>query len=826
MPKLPLYKFLAIFFAAVFFVLTPLWSLLFQGPFRWHVQQPAAWQGGLELFVLFCFTYLAISVKNPAIKYLVYFVPVEIFARRHGIDLSIIALYIYVQAIFSVGWAALTKYSCAQYKHEDKLYLSLFIGLCIWLLTIWAISGVGFGSAESIRIIAICVLGCVILFSNSPQLIKVWSPWLSVKKATERVSVALISTLFLALFAKISSATVINYDSMWYGLQLEKSMLGEGSIYANQGLVAMVHYYPKLYESLLIPLAGLGSLSLPMGLGVFIWLGVIFTSYSILRELRTNNSLSILIASLVATIPALGSIAMTTKGDAFSAWLGLLAVLFFLRFLKTKDYLFFLVSISALVFAPLARLSVLPYVTVLAGIFIYYAYKLRNDRKKPDGWLFYFFPLSVLLVVTLVVSRSIYLSGVPFVAPDQLVEIASHFGMTVSYPVGGTPSAGRSTIPIAWGAWSYLFNPANIGILLISWIGNAWIFFPIVAIAVSNTWKKGVVGVKGLFLLVGLLFPFILFSMKVSPSHGADGNYFIYPIACVLILSGLMLNGEFKRYETFISRLILVFAAVSSAVIFVTSDWGPGTRAFDLNFNRIPFELESKSKVVFQDRDRAAVLNYFKTAPKHSRVIGLKAQGEGDNHLGWWLPIRYEPIEIISWSRPEIVNNSLGFERFLLSTKIDYVILPNDNALSNNNVVIYGVVSKLAGENKAIKVLENKKYVIWKITSNPLKYSAKFNETGQVDLALNASSSCVNINNLEVTVKWAFPALKAGIRIEVKSKTSLATLWVEAGSEGSETTGPWVAPGTAFIFRSLADNKRLGRAVINDCVSQPDVTTR
>src|SRR5690606_32724656 len=37
---------------AGFFLYMPIWSLLADGPFSWHVARPAAWQGGLEVVVL------------------------------------------------------------------------------------------------------------------------------------------------------------------------------------------------------------------------------------------------------------------------------------------------------------------------------------------------------------------------------------------------------------------------------------------------------------------------------------------------------------------------------------------------------------------------------------------------------------------------------------------------------------------------------------------------------------------------------------------------------------------------------------------------------
>jgi len=809
-----------IYITAALFIIIPTWSFIFKGPFSWHITQPEAWQGIIEIFILFYFIYRAIVVENLIIKYITFFIPVEIYARRHGVDFSIIILYIYIQGIFSIGWLIMSKGINSTYRYIDKIYISFYSGLCFWLLIIWGVSAIGFGSIENIRLITLGGLGGIILFSNAPQLVKIISPWLQVKKTTERLSVGLISILFLVLFAKISSAQTINYDSMWYGLQLEKSMLAEGGIYANQGLVALVHYYPKLYESLLIPFAGLGSMSLMMGLAVFFWLALTLTCYSILREFRVDTTLSLLIVTLVATIPALGSIAMTTKGDVVATWLGLIALFFLLRFYNTKKYLFFWSGISVIIFSVLARLSVIPYVSLVFLVLIYYGYKFRGNKEASGSWSVYVLPLSATFTIALVLARNIILSGVPFVGPTQLVELTRHFGMDLIYPLS-LPTENINKIPVLFGTWSYLFDPANVGILLITWIGNAWLFFLVFAVVVSKKWLKDITVLKGLLLIIGLLFPLLLFTMKVGDyRRGLDGNYFIYPIVCIFIFNGLLLHNVFNVYKPVISRLALSFAIFSSIVIFITADWGPGTRRFDLNFARMPFELDSKIINFFRNKDRADLFRYFKTVPRSSRVIGINSEEDGSLPFGWLLPIRYEPIEVISWSNPAIVSSADSFEQYLMKSKIEYIIIPTTLKNECNKVAICSVLTTWEDENKLINILENNRYVVFRLlaTNPPLKYSQELYSPGNISLELPQGKSCENISNLEIKVSWNFPNAEAGIRIKVKAISQVTSnLWMEEGNAGSATTGPWMGLGSSFEFIDIKSNKLLAVCTVNQC---------
>src|SRR5690606_20855817 len=69
---------------AGFFLYMPIWSLLADGPFSWHVARPAAWQGGLEVVVLWMVIALATATRPAVLGCWIAGIGVTFYARRHG----------------------------------------------------------------------------------------------------------------------------------------------------------------------------------------------------------------------------------------------------------------------------------------------------------------------------------------------------------------------------------------------------------------------------------------------------------------------------------------------------------------------------------------------------------------------------------------------------------------------------------------------------------------------------------------------------------------------------------------------------------------------
>jgi len=785
------------------FVCIPIWSFVVEGPFKWHVQQPEAWQGLLELCLLFAALYAGLSLGRRPLSYAIFLAACFVYTRRHGVDISLALAYFYFQGVFGLGWLVTRKWPTTG-SVGDRSFISFFAGVVVWSALLWGISILGLGSLENIRVVSLVVLTSSIMFSGAPQLAGLLSPWKWLQSSTLRFSASLLSVVFLMLFAKMSSMAVINYDSMWYGLQLEKCMVGEGSIFTNQGLVALVHYYPKVYEVILLPLSGFKSISFLMSVGAFFWVALVATCYALLRECDVNAELSALVISVLATVPAVANSALATKGDLFAAWLGMLSLLFFLRGIKSGEIALVLLGFCALFLSPLGRLSMLPFVPfpLLLGIYAFLQCNAKATRTALSTTL----PvvIATLVVIAAAVGRTIELTGVPFIAPGQLLDIAGRLGMEVQFPAGLPPSeAGRKTLPLVTGLWSYAFAPHNLSIQLITWIGNAWLFFPVAVVFLWSSQRCRAMPIVAALLATGFSFVAVLLFMKVGAGRGADGNYFIFPIACLLVGSGILLNDQYASNARVLRWLFGGFAAASAVVCLVTGNWGPGTKVWDWNFSRGPFELKATEDFLLRDKDRDAVHRLLAPLPDNTRVAGLYAGEEKRStdarlFFGWMLPVRYEPLEIVSWSRPEIIRSSDVFRQYLEKSRIQFVLLPQGFVRpENSSHAVCKALLEMTSKGAATKVLSNATYEVWQTGDSIVAVTASKPGRDQAETASAATAP----SDVSAVAGWGPQSTKAGKAFNVQPDGESA-MWIRVQGLSSDR-GNYIQFGEVKITRLL-----------------------
>lgn len=790
---------IAVAFLALFFLVAPVYSLLEKGPFSWHVKQPEAWQGGGEVLALAAIFYGALSLPWERIRVGLLLLFGWLYARRHGVDLSIILVYLYVEGMLTLGWLLLPRIGLARFARPATLLVAGLLGVIAWSLVIWMTSAVGIGSPAAVRLIALAVLGLCILLSRGPRLGVVLLRAAQGRGRLERLFAALIAAFFLALFAKAS--VMVDYDSLWYGLQAEEVLVGEGSLYASQGLASVTHYYPKLYEALQLPFAGLGSVSLIFGVGILSWLMVVITGSAILREFNVPKNVRIWGASLIATLPAVANIAVTAKGDVFSAWLMMMAMLGLVRFRKNQGWVWFWISLCSIPLALMARLTNLPYgaiLTFLLAISVVQQWK-RNKVTSPIANSGIWLAAATALLVALVTARTIILAGVPLIAPNPLVRFAQSLGFDLKYPIGLLPEGeGLPEFPVVQGLWSFLFDPASLPHIIITWPGNVWAYLAMAVLLLARTRSLHTAGAWPL-LAVGLSFFGVLFGYK-HPVAGGDGNYFIFPIICLTLwgcIRSAELNGSSRRL---LAVLALLFAITAASIAFVTGSWGPGSRALDSSLTRMPFEYAQRASQGIASVHMQGVERYFKALPAGTRVVGLESVDlNAALPSGWWLPVRYEPLQAYAWQQPELVNSSSNFQDYLRRAQIEYVVVPKKRDGGAVEKVVLSALQALQSSGLAEHAYQDSYYVVWKLkTANAI--AAQLLGGGTVSVIFPPDEICAGNSNVVAVVTWS--ATASPIAIEVKSAQSAnASLWAEVGNQGQLSTGPWISPDSEFIFR-------------------------
>jgi hypothetical protein len=712
-------KFLACLLAAAF-VLFPIWSLTIKGVFSWHIRQPAAWQGGLELLVIMTGLIAAFVYLRSWKRWTLILALMWLYARHQGVDLAMAIDYLYVEGIFAFGWHLLPLLKYKKDRRPETFLLAGLLGVVSWSLCIWICSFAGFGSTATLQWLAIVVLGLSIVANKGARLAPMLVARIGGSTGSSAVFNALTITIMLALFAKSSVST--SYDSMWYGLNAGHVLVASGNIFSSEGLVAPVHYYPKLFEALQIPLSSFGSIPAIVGLSIFGWMLVLYTSSLILRDIGVGFRLRPAIVATIAALPALASISLTTKGDSFAAWLMSASLLGLIRFYSNRSAKWFWISACFAILSTQARLSNIPYsVFLLAllsfGIVVASRKYGVNELKRLLRSNSILIIIPVLVLTALITYRTMKLAGVPVIAPDFLVDIASRLGFSLRFPVGRLPSgAGVQHIPFTTTLSRYLFNPRKFTGIELAWTGNIWLYMPIFALLCGfHQWRK--LNRVWIVLAIGLMFFPVL--MQYSIKAGLDGNYFITPVLCMILFGAAMLHSVTVRSESTMRMakfILFAFSISMAAIVFVTGSWGPGTRAFDTNLVRNPIDYPIRQKAELASSKLAGVASFFRGMPPRTRVVG------DVNSEGWWLPIRYEPMAVMAWGLRTQLNTAADISDFLTMDSIEYVLISEPHSPYPLKVSYSDALSKtminLEEATRAKKVYSDSYFQIWKLNES------------------------------------------------------------------------------------------------------------
>ncbi len=786
---------------AIAFLVLPIRSLIVEGPFDWHVAQAAAIEGGLEAIGLFGCVLLGLALPARRAGACIVALATWLFARRHGVDASIILVVLYAEGVFALGWRLLPFAGFAQRARPGVSIVAGVLGVIAWSLVAWTLALAGAQTPSAFRFAALGVLGIALLVHRGPSLSGL--AWRAVRRASgwSRVAAAFAGAFVVVLFAKAS--VVIDYDSLWYGLRGESVLLGEGGLFRNQGLVAVVHYYPKLYEVLLLPFAGLDSTSLVFGVGILSSLLVAATVVAIVGALGVRGPLRLLAGVLAMTVPALANMAVSAKGDAFSAWLMFVGVYALLRLRNSGAPRWFWVGLATAGLSLLCRLSNMPYaallVLMLAGALMP-AGQWRNAWRDRGARVF----AAAVVLAGIVTWRSWLVAGVPLIAPNAIVGLEQQLGFTLAYPVALLPGGSTlPTLPVLSGLWQFLFAPAALPHVMITWTGNAWAWLPLVALLLggrvrptSRDWP---------LLAIGLLFFPVLFSYR-HPIPGGDGNYFIVPI--IALLAWGIVRVASARSRAFVPAVVFAFVLAQAAVAFVTGSWGPGTRPLDTTYTRTPDELRMRGDHEIPRARLAGVAHFFDGMPAGTRVVGMPDPDVRANApVEWFLGVRYEPLDSVADQRPALVADVRALTEFLRTTRVAYVVLPEGPALPHAPtprdalaaLVRQALAARIA-EGSAREAFRDADYVVFALDANAAQTVALAGG-GEASLAYDTTALCSAGTAQVATIAWHGTA--QGVAIEVRAPgAAKATLFAQGPARGHAKTGQWVAPGAEFIVRA------------------------
>lgn len=701
-------------------------NLVLEGPFIWSIQQPEAWQGGIELGALAILAAAAAYYLRGWQRGLLLGMLCLTYARRHGVDLAIVGSLAYFEGIASLGLIAYRGFSRVKDCAVDDYLIALSMGLLAWSCTEWLLSAVGLGSLRDLEIAAILILGGALCMERRPPILS----FLYSRMGQRDISAALMSAfacaVVLMLFAK--SAVSIDFDSLWYGMRGDRVLVSAGSVFRSLGLVASVHYAPQAYELLLVPLSGLHSVTATFGFTIWCVLALGICLYAIGERLGWKPVLSLMMVAVALATPAVLNIAITAKGDVLAAYWIFFGLYGFIRYRQSKDWRWLLLVLAGAPAAISFRMSAFVYAGLLALIaLIYLATELvaRSKESAPlplrNGiWLWII--VGSLSLFTLVTTRTYLLAGLPFIEPGILVRLTEMLGFARKFPASNAPpqniSWNHEILPLLF---DFAFRPAKLPHVRIAWAGSACVFFSIIGLAL-NRFNMRAFSRLYIFWIFASTFIVIL-QLVQFPDRGGDGNYFIVPILC-LIVAGLGSVGNHllqKSLPGHCLRAVLFLFVISSVLVaLVTGSWGPGTRGFDLDFRKPGADYNVRAKAVLAYNGMMPIYDFLRKLPRDTRALGLVPDSMLEKLPDSWLPVREESLNAISMYMPPYASSSKAIESFIERDKIEYVMLPTDgSSYISSQLIVWtkSAIDDLRAKHQASPVVTSDRFTLWKINS-------------------------------------------------------------------------------------------------------------
>ena len=704
---------------ATLFVGSLIHELIGEGPFGYHVARDQTWQGGLEVLALAALlATVAAFVRAPRLRVALMLALAALYLRRHAVDLPMLVDLAYLEILVGLG-AGVARLARVAPASDVRGYLRLFIaGIVLWSLGAWVLSAFGFGSLKLLRLYTLLLAVPAIAARQTP-LLAFLAREFSALRAAERASVAALGAWFLCLAAR--TGVVGGFDPWWYGLRGDYVLVAGGSVFKSLGLVAPVHDYPKLYELLMIAVSGLHDTSVIFGVSLIVLVMVALACMALVAPLGLGFRTRVLLVALAVTVPAIANAALSPKPDLFMAFVLLVACIDATRFAREGAISALPWVVTSLMLAFASKLSAPPYILAIALGML--AIWLRNGRpwRHDDASERRFgvaIALAAVVVAVFVTARTWILAGVPLVGPEPLLDLFAKLGMTLKPPVG-LLEAGT---PVGWDAWpelvtDQLFRPQRLDHMVITWIGNVWLYLFAIAIAAPLLVQRpaNAPRVPAIWWIVMLVALALLLTFTTK-TRGGEGNYFVLPVALAILAGGaLAIGGLAPGMAKRLVLAMLPFFVVSQAFYsFISASWVPGTRAFDFDLSRPVRDLQRQKQRLFERYGIANIATYIDAVPGVPRGVGYVDQGALFHLDGTFEALdTYDPWYI------EPLLGDRAFLDYLARGRIDYLIMPT---AANRTYAkpILGAVRDAVREldtTPGVRVVEDRDYVLYDLSA-------------------------------------------------------------------------------------------------------------
>jgi hypothetical protein len=707
---------LASFVLAALFIAVPAWQLIGPGPFDWHIAQPSFVQGGAEALLLVALVAGAFALAPARWALVIVALPLAFYLRRHAVDVPLLIDVLYLEIVVGCGqW--LRRLCAAPPAKTIGDHLDAFVlGFILWSVLAWSASAVGMGSIRELRGLTL-LLGIVALLGRRPPLVLFLWRGLAMQTRADRAWCGALVAWLAVSFARTN--VVFGYDALWYGLRSEYVLDPGKSVFAPLGLVSPVHYFPKLYEMFLLPVSGLDDASVIDGMAILLGVLVLLAGARILDALGAPKRARLPTLALVATLPALVSAAVGPKPDIAAALFVLLAAVAAMAWTRSGAFPDLAWMLACAILGCLAKLTAVPFAGALLLAAVALAWRARGRNVPMDAPRNRQALLALagsILVAVFVTARTLWLAGVPTIGPDVLFRLWKACGFALVDPAGTldwTRPQDWSDVPALWIDW--LLRPQRLPHVVISWVGNAWAWFALLALGAAALgqnrevriarWPLYALVAAGLALAMGWRYHV----------RGSDGNYFIAALVPALLLSSAAAFGRLARMPRvfrIVLALVPAFALFQAMYSFASAGWFPGTRVMDLDLGRSWHDSRARRWSELARVGLERIGHHLRTLPPDTRGVGFAAEP-----ASLWLPSRFEHLLAVMFARPDLLATPTAFERFLRTQRIAYLILPHADAPGKIYVapVVASVADSLARD-PAVRRFDDRSYVMFDLS--------------------------------------------------------------------------------------------------------------
>ena len=675
--------------AAALMIGVPAWELLVPGPFHWHVAQPQSWQGGIEALALGVFVASGFYLNRRWAVWLLVVVPAVLYARRHAFDIALIVDVAYLEIVIALGFR-IHRWCGSNGKKDSIDYLHAFTtGFVTWSLFAWIASALDVGSIHDLRWLTLAFALLVVLSPHrSPTLCGFLLRRVGESPAPTRAWCGVLAAWLLVLFAR--SKVAIGFDPRWYGLQAEHVLVPNHSIFEPLGLVSPVHYYPKIFEMWLLPLSALGDATILSGMSILMTLLLLVACRTLMRDAGLASHVHLPVLGLIATLPALTSIAGQPKPDVFAVFFILLSTIAAARIIRKPSLEAACWLTTGVAIACSAKLTAVPHGGILILIAALWVWRSRSDQPSDSDRPLRPALATLLLALTVsgfVVARTWLLTGLPTIGPDPLFKLWKVLGFSLREPAGTLNWAQPPDwLGVPTLIFDELFRPQLLGHIVISWTGNVWLWFAGIALCAAviigapakSSPNRVIVPMVALMLLTLAMALGVRYMVR-----GGDGNYFLFGLVPAIVLSA---TAAFRQLEYSPALGKVVVACIPAFVLFqagygfVSGSWSPGTRAFEANFSPKLKGMRNSNRWQLKASGLDKIAEKLSESSGDRRVVGILEES-----AMFVLPARYEDLTFISFSRPEYVTNAATLLSYMHSQRITCIILP-DNTIDLKDI--------------------------------------------------------------------------------------------------------------------------------------------